>query len=113
MVRSSIAFALVLCAAVVGPAGAATEYVDTTEHPVTYPFGVMMLGLALLAVPFHYMKQSNIIAWYVGLPKRNSAFSLASYCTAYELWRWSDNIFVVTAASSLELWLEHSILMTR
>ena len=36
--------------------------VNTREHPVTYPLGIMFLGLALLAIPFHFLKQPNIIA---------------------------------------------------
>jgi hypothetical protein len=52
---------IALSAGWIGHAAAAVDAVDTREHPVTFPLGVMMLGLALLAVPFHYLKQSNII----------------------------------------------------
>ena len=52
-----------LCAFGVHPVAAAIEAVDTTEYPVTLPLGFMMGLLAFLAVPFHFLKQSNIIAW--------------------------------------------------
>ena len=47
------------------PAAAGIDVVNTREHPVTFPLGLMMIGLAVLAVPFYYLKQSNIIACIV------------------------------------------------
>ena len=33
--------------------------VNTREHPVTYPLGMMFLGLALLAIPFSPIKRRD------------------------------------------------------
>ncbi|EKX43282.1 hypothetical protein GUITHDRAFT_110696 [Guillardia theta CCMP2712] len=36
--------------------------VDVGQHPVTLPFGMMLIALGVLSVLFHFAKQSNIIA---------------------------------------------------
>ena len=58
---SRLLFCLVLCGCL-SLSAAGVDVVNTREHPVTFPLGLMMIGLAVLAVPFYYLKQSNIIA---------------------------------------------------